>query len=791
MRYNHGVALLLAGTMLASAQPAFAQDAASSSTTVNDPDEIVVTASKRAENLQDVPMSVQALGDAKLDQLQVAEMTDFTKFLPSVSIQTAGPGSTNVYFRGVASGGDGNHSGSLPSVGVYLDEQPITTIQGALDIHVYDIARVEALAGPQGTLYGASSQAGTIKIITNKPDQGDTYGGADFEVNKVSKGGWGYVGESFLNIAMSDQVAMRLVGYYDHSAGYIDNIAGSLTFPTSGVTMTNAPYVKKNYNDVDTYGGRFALGVELDENWTITPSVAAQRQISHGSFGMEKGLGELQTMQFNPERWDDRWSQAALTIEGSLGNWDVTYAGSSLRRKIKGQSDYADYAYFYDALAGYGAYFYDNAGNPVNPNQYINSVDKFKKQSHELRFTSPQDGALRFIGGFFYQKQQHNIRQDYIIDNIADSITVPGTASNIWLTQQLRIDRDYAAFGELTYDITPQLSITGGGRYYKYKNSLEGFFGYSDGYSSRTGVAACFKDSSGNLLPPTIDGSPCTNVDKTTKDSGFIHKLNLTYKPNDDLLFYGTWSRGFRPGGINRRGNLDPYKPDYLTNYEIGWKTTPAPGVRFNGAIYQLDWKDVQLSFLGANGLTEIRSGGDARIRGIEIDAGYRAGGFSLNVGGSYNDAKLRRDYCNDTTAACTGDNLLAPKGTQLPITAKFKGNAVARYDFPIGPNKGHFQVSAAYEGKRRTDLRTVENNIQGNLPAYTTVDTSAGITNDSWSLELYVRNLFDKRGLFGNSIQCPETVCGDPDGLTDIGGKTYYYVVQPRTIGLKVGTKF
>lgn len=794
MRYNHGVALLLAGTMLASAQPAFAQD--TSNTSVNDPDEIVVTASKRAENLQDVPMSVQALGDAKLDELQVTQFSEFAKFLPSVSIQTAGPGSSNVYFRGVASGGDGNHSGSLPSVGMYLDEQPITTIQGALDIHVYDIARVEALAGPQGTLYGASSQAGTIKIITNKPDQGDTYGGVDFELNKVTKGGWGHVAEGFMNLALSDKVAARVVGYYDHDAGYIDNIAGSLTFPTSGVTMDNAPYVKKNYNDVDTYGGRFALGVELDDNWTITPSVAAQRQKSNGTFGVEKGLGDLQTMQFNPETWDDRWSQAALTIEGKIGSWDVTYAGSSLRRKIKGQSDYADYAYFYDALYGYGAYFYDNAGDPVNPNQYINSTDKFKKQSHELRFTSPQDKPLRFIGGLFYQRQKHNIRQDYIIDNIADSITVPGTASDIWLTQQLRIDRDYAAFGELTYDITPQFTITGGGRYYKYKNSLEGFFGYSDGYSSRTGVAACFRDSGGAILPPTIEGSPCTNVDKTTKDSGFIHKLNLTYKPNEDLLFYGTWSRGFRPGGINRRGTLPPYNADYLTNYEIGWKTTPAPGVRFNGAIYQEDWKSMQLSFLGANGLTEIRNAGNARIRGVEIDAGYRTGGFSLNVGGSYNNAEITTDFCRIANDAfdCTtptGNRLLAPKGTQLPITAKFKGNAVARYDFPVADNKGHFQVSAAYEGKRRTDLRTEENAIQGNLPAYTTVDTSAGITNDSWSVELYVRNLFDKRGLFGNTIQCAESVCGDPGGDTAIGGKIYYYVVQPRTIGLKFGTKF
>ena len=153
---------------------------------------------------------------------------------------------------------------------------------------------------------------------------------------------------------------------------------------------------------------------------------------------------------------------------------------------------------------------------------------------------------------------------------------------------------------------------------YKYDNSLVGFFGYSDGYSGSTGVAACFADAE-------VDGSPCTNVDKRTKDSGFIHRLNATWKPNDDSLFYATWSRGFRPGGINRRGTLPPYQPDFISNYEAGTKLTFLDGrMRLNAAVYQLDWKDIQLSFLGANGLTEIRNAGNARIRGAEVDFYYR-----------------------------------------------------------------------------------------------------------------------------------------------------------------------
>ncbi|MBL0914784.1 MAG: TonB-dependent receptor, partial [Sphingopyxis sp.] len=306
-----------------------------------------------------------------------------------------------------------------------------------------------------------------------------------------------------------------------------------------------------------------------------------------------------------------------------------------------------------------------------------------------------------------------------------DAITVTGTDSNIWLTKQLRIDRDYAAFGEISFDITDKLTLTGGGRLYKFDNSLVGFFGYSAGFSSRTGEAVCFAG-------PIVSGSPCTNLDKSTSDTDFIHKLNLNYKINDDVMIYGTWSRGFRPGGINRRGTLPPYGPDTLDNYEFGWKTSFGP-IRFNGAIYQEDWTNIQLSFLGANGLTEIRNAGVARIRGVEADINYRQGGFTLSLGGSYNDATIRRDFCRianpqfDCTIDPPGQTnaLLAPAGSRLPVTAKFKGNAIARYEFPIGGMDGHVQFAANHIGKRRSDLRPFENGIVGNFKAYTTVDFS------------------------------------------------------------------
>lgn len=788
-KIRFGVATLLASTALGIAMPAMAQDA--SADNGNDDDVIVVTAQKREQNLQDVPVAITALGNEKLKELQVNELADVVKFLPSVTIQSAGPGFSQVYFRGVSSGENANHSASLPTVGTYLDEMPITTIQGALDIHAYDLARVEALAGPQGTLYGASSMAGTIKMVTNAPDTGGTYGEIGGELNSVAHGDIGGILEGFLNARLSDNAALRLVGWYRHDGGYIDNIAGSRTYATSGITQSNAALVKDNYNDADTYGARLALGIDLDDNWTLKPTLMGQIQKVNGSFSQERSgqtTKKLQTVQYNPEFSEDKWIQAALTLEGKIGSWDLTATGGHLRRKTYVESDYSDYSYFYDALAGYGAYFTDNGGNYVNPNQYIHGIDRYKKSFAEIRLASPASAPLRFIGGVFVQRQEHNIEQHYIIDNISTAITVPGTDHNIWLTKQLRIDRDYAAFGELTYDITDKLSVTGGGRVYNYKNSLEGFFGYSAGYSSKTGIAACFSATA-------IKGAPCTNVDKTTSDTGFIHKLNATYKFSSDALVYATWSRGFRPGGVNRRGTLPPYGPDKLDNYELGWKTTFGDGFRLNGAVFQEDWNNIQLSFLGANGLTEIRNAGIARIRGIELDMGYHKNGFSINTGMSYNDAKIRRDFCKIANANfdCTtvGNSLLAPAGSRLPNTPKFKGNVVTRYEFPLGAMDGHVQLAANYVGKRRNDLRLAENAILGNLNDYATVDLSFGISNDSWSAEIFATNLFDSNGVISTGVQCLESVCGDPGGATVTGGAFYESVIKPRLIGIKASKKF
>jgi outer membrane receptor protein involved in Fe transport len=765
-RRNWSLGLLATTMLTAVAGPALAQTAEAQL------EEIVVTAQKRSENLQDVPISIQALGGERLDALQVKDTVDYVKFMPSVTAPTGAPGFSNFYMRGVASGENNNHSGPLPSVGVYLDEQPVTTITGPLDVHIYDIARVEVLAGPQGTLYGASSQAGTIRIITNKPDTSGFAAGYDFEVNSVAHGDIGYGAEGFVNIPLHEKAAVRLVAWAEHDGGYIDNVPGSFVYPTGNIAVNNASQAENDYNEVDTVGARAALKIDLTDSWSVTPTLMGQRTQADGGFAADPSKGDLKISRYRPEGGDDKWVQAALAIEGKVANLDILYAGAHMRRWIDSDSDYSDYSFFYDTLLGYGAYTTDDAGNFIDTSQYIQARDYFKKSSHEFRIASPAENRFKVVAGLFYQKQTHNIEQRYKIDNLASATEVPGWPDTLWLTKQLRTDRDYAAFADATFDLTEQFSITGGVRFFKYKNSLEGFFGFGTGYSSGTGVGACFSPTA------IVEGGPCTNVDKTTKDDGHTYRVNATYKIDDDKMVYATLSTGFRPGGINRRGTLPPYKADFLKNHEVGWKTSwMGNRLRWNGALFYEKWNDFQFSFLGANGLTEIRNAGKAKMKGVETDLNWLvADGFTLVGAAAYTDAELNEDYIPDPSEPPE-----ATKGTSLPVTPKFKGNITARYEWMFGDMEAHVQGSVVHTGSAYPDLRLSDRAVIGKLPSSTTVDFVIGVNKDSWRIEAYAKNLFDEDGQNDRFVQCASSVCS----------RVYTIPIRPRIIGLKFGQTF
>jgi outer membrane receptor protein involved in Fe transport len=772
---------------------------------------VTVSAQKLGEqDLQKVPVSIAVLDDTKLSELHISDFRDFVRFLPSVSFtaggqgSSGGPGQANISMRGVTDGADGNHSGPLPTVGVYLDELPITTIGGTLDVPAYDLSRVEALAGPQGTLFGASSEAGTIRIITNQPDAGKFEAGYEVEGNKVDAGGYGFGLRGFVNLPLTDHMAIRLVAWDEHDAGYISNVHGTRTYPTTGFTIDNAAMVKKDYNYTDKLGARAALGIDIDDNWTATATLIGQIEKSNGIGGFDPAVGDLKVSHYFPEYAKDHWYQAALTVTGKIGNLELTYATGYMDRRGTGASDYTDYTFWYDTLAGY--YVTDNAGNPVDSSQYILFKDQFTKWSNELRLASPATDRLRFVVGLFHERQVHNIVQDYKIDAMGTDFWVPGWGPTLWLTTQQRVDRDLAAFGQVSFDITPELTLTAGVRVFDAQNSLKGFFGFSLGtdaaWGSSTGMASC-----PNPTVKTVLGGPCANVlssptakDKHVYEWGETHKFNIQWQIDDTDMIYATYSTGFRPGGVNRVAILPPYHSDSLTNYEIGWKTSWFNNnLRWNGAAYWEDWDNFQFAFLGLNSLTQIANAGAARIQGVESDVTWQAfDGFTLTAAGAYNYARLTKVYCGDL-----GDyncpNLSypyppdAPKGTLLPSTPRFKGNLTGRYEFKLADWDSHLQGSLVYQTKAYPDLRVQApspatglevpiRQVLGVMPGFATFDLAAGVSKDNLSIDVSVQNLFDERGQLYRYAYCTTQICGY---------QPYVLPTKPRFFSVTVSQKF
>jgi iron complex outermembrane recepter protein len=803
----------IAAAIMAAMHGAHAQEAtAPAENSTGGLEEVVVTASKRSENLQNVPISVEAMDSKKLDELNIHSFNDYAQALPDVSYQTLQPGFGRTFMRGVASDNNPNHSGPFPSVGTYLDEQPITTIQGPLDIHVYDIARVEVLPGPQGTLYGASSEAGTIRIITNKPDPTAFHAGYDVQVNTIKNGTVGTVEEGFVNVPLSSNVALRLVGWYERDSGYLDNVPGTLTYPGNpaagfpSYTLNNAAIAEKHYNPVDTYGGRAALKVDLNDNWSVSPTLITQKTKWSGIFGAEdwKDLAQgspinsdLAVKHFYPEGGDDDWVDAALTVQGKIGLFEVTYAGAYLKRTDHTSSDYSDYSLGYDSIASYW---------PPNATQLILATDRYEMFSNELRITSPKDYPVRFVAGLYQQRQTHNILQNYVINGL-DPIYWVGAGTPYewpntwWLTNQQRVNRDNAVFGEVNWDITSKLTLTLGERHFDYKNTLEGFYGFNPLiFGGDEGQATCF-----NNYP--FHGAPCEDLDKRADGSGWTPKINLAYKFDPDHMVYATYSKGFRPGGVNRVGEAPPYQADFLKNYEVGWKTQWLDNhLRFNGALYYEQWDDFQFSFLGPNSVTIVANAGQARIKGAESELEWATGtGLTFSAGASYTDAYLSANYCgalaadgspitsNPCPGISTGDPApysgsgayapLAPTGTQLPDTPRFKGNLSARYAFPLGTWDGHVEGNYVYQSAIWPDMRLYERSLLGQQGAFGIANFFFGADKNNLSLELLVKNAFDKRASIYRYSECVQAVCA-PIAV-------YNVIAPPRLIGLQLGQKF
>jgi iron complex outermembrane receptor protein len=748
-RYLIQASLLAASSTLA-ATPVLAQDSAGEVLML---EEITVTATKREQNLQDVPVSVMALGSQTIEELGITSFADYVLQFPNVAFKSFGhPGGATIYMRGVADGGDGNPSGSTPSVSLYLDEQPVTSIGSNLDIHIYDVARIEALAGPQGTLFGASSQSGTLRIITNKPDPSAYSSGFDLNGYGTDGGDGSWSAEGFVNIPMGERVALRLVAWYIDEGGWIDNVAGTRTYQLEGgygynalyyppapygrtATINNDALIEDDFNDLKKSGLRAALRVDLNDNWTGSVGVITQEQKTHGVWEYDPNLpGEDSIQRFTDEYNTDKFTQFSLTIEGDLEWAQLVYAGAWLDRDIDYQTDYSAYgedAYFVPYYAcDYSATGPDLATQTntdcTSLYEYYLADSDIKRNSHELRLVSTGDSRLQYTVGLFYEEAKNDYFLKWIQPGMSPTLQVPDSTPGLYFrTDQDRKDQQTAVFTEITFNFTDALAGTVGARYYDESHEVTGVVGWGPGNF-------CKDD------PECTD----TNADSKVKTDGWVFKGNLAWTINDDAMVYATYSEGYRPGGLNRDPGLptQAWVPDTLTNYEVGWKTTLMDGrMRWNGAAYIMDWDDVQYTvynFSLSACCGNVYNLSTAKIKGVETDVSFLATeALTLSASMAYNKAKTTDDF------VLPNGLLSVPDGTQLPNVPKWKFNILGRYDFSVSGLPWYAQVNWSFTGKSTSEI-TANRFPQD---SYNIVNLRTGIDKETWGVDLYVNNLFDE----------------------------------------------
>ena len=835
-KLTYAIATILSGCsagLVYAAAPAADADAKSDSI-----QEITVTAQRRTENLQDVPITIQALTAETLTELNVATFDDFVKYLPNVTAAMNGPGQGNIFMRGLSVHNGGSQGtgaiGTFPNVAIYLDEQSGQVPGRNLDVYAADLERIEVLEGPQGTLFGAGAQAGVLRYITNKPKLDVTEGYLDAGYAYTSHGDPSSNATGVINLPLiAGTLAVRAVIYDDTRGGYINNVPGtfarsstdpsihyasyhnnipSYTSPLS--TVNNYNLAANGINPVTYQGLRLSALYKINDNWSALLSQSYQTIDAQGVFydtpetsgpavapnpggPVATALPDLSVQLYNPSYNKDRYENTALTVDGHIGDLKLVYAGAYLVRNVNQIQDYTNYA-----RGVYADYYQCVSGSKGTPGQcYSPSTtwqdhERDTHNSQELRLSTPDDWRIRGIGGLFWEDYSVQDDTDYLYKTAPgfEPIVPPADAtsfnpnvrnSNTAFTSDItRGYKQHAVFGSADFDIIPKtLTFTAGTRYYKFTNTELGSsissFGCYVGYTTTTPCP--FNSNDVNLN--------ASNLRSTY--SGFRSRANLSWKVTGDVLVYYTWSQGFRPGGFNRTSTLhldDTYRtpqafaPDNLINNELGWKTEWVDHrFEFNGAVYQEDWKNVQVGFSdpqsGLGNLGFLTNGPNYRVRGVETQIiAHVIHGLTLTGAASWNSSsETNSPYLigvNGQPITSIPDPYGKP-GSPLAMSPPFQANLRARYDFTVNDYHGFCQVGGVHQAHSYSGTGYIED---FNQPGYTTYDASLGVAKDAWTAQLYGQNITDTR--YVTYVDNSQAIIAN-------------FVGRPRTMGVKIGYKF
>lgn len=810
-------------------------------------DEIIVTATKRSETAQDIPIAVAALGEDTLEELRVDVFTDYLVQLPGVTAGGAGPGNNTIYIRGLASTTPATSiagvAGLAPNVAFYLDEQPLVQPGRNLDVYAADLERVEILSGPQGTLFGASSQAGTVRMITNKPKLGVEEAGFTIGSSFTKGGDASFKGEAVYNLPIGETLAVRAVLYADQQGGWTDAVAGTINMresaryrtatatrdngtligaragfdagaDTSGLNAIDAvALVEENQNDANYFGFRISALKEFNEDWSLLVGYTHQELETDGIFLANPDLGEHEIQTYEESELSDKFDNFNWTLKGRLGALEAVYTGAYTDRTAEQRIDYTEYLYVAQYLpyyiCDYSAYSSAySAAEPTGtcqaPNLYGGIDSALNVQSHELRFNTPAENRFRATAGGFYSKTvldevvNFNYPGNKFIFGGAgypDNFRFPGPGyssddtafgeDTIFRNDTRRTDEQLGIFGEATFDLSDQFAVTVGARYYDNTVDLEGTANSSfcnlfsqedrnafgtdindlyDGDGSYTFTRDCNPanqitftladsvDDIRNALPANRQGqaqrifNELRAPDKAEAD-GVIKKVTLNYTPNDDLLFYGTYSEGYRPGLLNRPGGATsgtftvPFEleTDDVKNFELGWKMRLADNqVQFNGNAFFVDVKDLQATIFDTSivNLFFNANVGDAEIKGIEGEVTWAPMTMEgLTVTGAYSflDTEI-------TKVSIPTDDVQV--GSSLSFAPEYQFNVRARYEWETASGlTAHVMPQLVHSADSFSDI-IVKN--RDKINGWTKLSASAGLTSDNWTGEIFVDNITD-----------------------------------------------